>query len=114
MGGYCLPKDTKQLLVNYKGTPQNIIGAIVKSNDTRKHHIVDIILSKKPKVVGIYRLTMKSGSDNFRVSAIQNVMLGLKLKGVNVQIYGPTLKDDFLKDIELNIILIISKIRLIL
>ena len=94
-GGYCLPKDTKQLLANYKGVPQNIIEAIVKSNDTRKHHIVDMILSKKPKVVGIYRLTMKSGSDNFRASAIQNVILGLKLKGVNVQIYEPTLKDDF-------------------
>ena len=94
-GGYCLPKDTKQLLANYKDVPQNIIGAIVKSNDTRKHHIVDMILSKKPKIVGIYRLTMKSGSDNFRASAIQNVMLGLKLKGVNVQIYEPTLKDDF-------------------
>ena len=82
-GGYCLPKDTKQLLANYKDVPQNMIEAIVKSNDTRKQHIADEILRRNPKVVGVYRLTMKSGSDNFRASAIQGVMQKLKYKGVN-------------------------------
>ena len=93
-GGYCLPKDTKQLLANYKNVPQNMIEAIVKSNDTRKQHIADTILSKKPKIVGVYRLTMKSGSDNFRASAIQSVMEKIRAKGVEVQIYEPTLKED--------------------
>ena len=93
-GGYCLPKDTKQLLANYEDVPQNMIEAIVKSNDTRKEHIADMVLSKNPKIVGVYRLTMKSGSDNFRASAIQSVMEKIRSKGVDVQIYEPTLKED--------------------
>lgn len=93
-GGYCLPKDTKQLLANYKDVPQNMIEAIVKSNDTRKQHIADMVLSRGPKLVGVYRLTMKSGSDNFRASAIQSVMEKIRAKGVEVQIYEPTLKED--------------------
>ena len=93
-GGYCLPKDTKQLLANYKDVPQNMIEAIVKSNDTRKQHIADEILRRNPKVVGVYRLTMKSGSDNFRASAIQGVMQKLKDKGVNLVIYEPTIKEN--------------------
>lgn len=93
-GGYCLPKDTKQLLANYKDVPQNMIEAIVKSNDTRKTHIADMVLSKGPKLVGVYRLTMKSGSDNFRASAIQSVMEKIRAKGVEVQIYEPTLSED--------------------
>lgn len=93
-GGYCLPKDTKQLLANYHHVPQNIIEAIVKSNDTRKTHIADMVLSKGPKIVGVYRLTMKSGSDNFRASAIQSVMEKIKSKGVEIQIYEPALKED--------------------
>ena len=92
-GGYCLPKDTKQLLANYKDVPQNIIEAVVKSNETRKEHIVDMILAKKPTVVGIYRLTMKSNSDNFRASAILDVITKLKLKNVDIVIYEPTIKD---------------------
>ncbi len=92
-GGYCLPKDTKQLLANFKDVPNNMIEAIVKANDTRKKHIVDMVLSKNPKIVGIYRLTMKSGSDNFRASAIQDVINMLKDK-VNVIIYEPILKED--------------------
>ncbi len=92
-GGYCLPKDTKQLLANYKDVPQNMIEAIVKSNDTRKQHVADMIMKKNPKVVGIYRLTMKSGSDNFRSSAIQSVINILKEKNVEIDIYEPTLKD---------------------
>lgn len=93
-GGYCLPKDTKQLLANYQDVPQNMIEAIVKSNDTRKNHIANMIMKKNPKVVGIYRLTMKSGSDNFRASAIQSVMNILKEKGANIVIYEPTLKEN--------------------
>lgn len=93
-GGYCLPKDTKQLLANYKNVPQNMIEAIVKSNDTRKTHIADMVLSKGPKLVGVYRLTMKSGSDNFRASAIQSVMEKIRAKGVEIQIYEPTLSED--------------------
>ncbi len=93
-GGYCLPKDTKQLLANYKNVPQNLIEAIVKSNDTRKEHIANMIAKKNPKVVGVYRLTMKSGSDNFRASAIQSVMAKIKDKGIEIQIYEPTIKDN--------------------
>lgn len=93
-GGYCLPKDTKQLLANYKDVPQNMIEAIVKSNDTRKQHIADMILSRNPKIVGIYRLTMKSGSDNFRASAIQGIIELIRAKGIEVIIYEPTLKED--------------------
>lgn len=93
-GGYCLPKDTKQLLANYKGVPQTMIKAIVESNDIRKQHIADMILSKNPKTVGIYRLTMKAGSDNFRASAIQSVINLIKGNGVEVIIYEPTLKVD--------------------
>ncbi len=94
-GGYCLPKDTKQLLANYKDVPQNMIEAIVKSNDTRKRHIADMILERNPRVVGIYRLTMKSGSDNFRASAIQSVIKYLRAENVKVIIYEPTLNDNF-------------------
>ena len=93
-GGYCLPKDTKQLLANYKDIPQNMIEAIVKANDTRKEHITDMVLKKGPRVVGIYRLTMKSGSDNFRASAIQSIIAKLASKGITIQIYEPTLKED--------------------
>jgi len=93
-GGYCLPKDTKQLLANYKDVPQNMIKAIVEANGTRKQHIADMVVSREPKVVGVYRLTMKAGSDNFRASAIQSVMALIKEKGIDVQIYEPTLKED--------------------
>ncbi len=93
-GGYCLPKDTKQLLANYDKVPQNLIQAIVKSNTTRKDHIAQMILDKKPNIVGIYRLTMKTGSDNFRASAIQGIMKRIKAKGIKVVVYEPTLKED--------------------
>lgn len=89
-GGYCLPKDTKQLLANYRDVPQNLIEAIVKSNATRKEFIVDDVLKRKPKIVGIYRLTMKTGSDNFRASAIQDVIKGLKGNNQKIIIYEPT------------------------
>lgn len=91
-GGYCLPKDTKQLLANYDKVPQNLIEAIVKSNDTRKDHITRMILEKNPKTVGIYRLTMKTNSDNFRASAIQGIIKRLKANNINVIIHEPTLK----------------------
>lgn len=97
-GGYCLPKDTKQLLANYHDVPQNIISAIVASNKTRKDFIAEQILSRKPKTVGIYRLTMKSGSDNFRQSAIQGIIKRLKSKNVEIYIYEPTIKEKMFLD----------------
>ena len=90
-GGYCLPKDTKQLKANYRDVPEEIISAIVSSNKTRKEHIANMILSRNPQVVGIYRLAMKAGSDNFRASAIQDVMKKLRGEGIEVIIYEPTL-----------------------
>lgn len=93
-GGYCLPKDTKQLRANYDEVPSNIIGAIVEANTTRKDFIANQILEKKPKIVGIYRLTMKSNSDNFRYSSIQGVMKRIKAKGIEVVVFEPTLEED--------------------
>ncbi len=91
-GGYCLPKDTKQLKANFAGIPQDMISAVVASNDTRKEHITNMVAAKNPECVGIYRLTMKAGSDNFRQSAIQGIMNRLKSRGIHVVIYEPTLK----------------------
>jgi len=93
-GGYCLPKDTKQLLANYADVPQNIMSAIVDANRTRKDHIAEMIIARNPKIVGIYRLTMKTGSDNFRQSAIQGVMKRIKAKGIEVVVFEPALKED--------------------
>ena len=97
-GGYCLPKDTKQLLANYEDIPENLIAPIIKSNDTRKKYISDSIKKKKPLVVGAYRLAMKAGSDNFRTSAIKDIIESIKNDGINVVIYEPTIDDEMIMD----------------
>lgn len=99
-GGYCLPKDTKQLLANFKDVPENMIEAIVKSNDTRKDHITNMIMERNPKIVGIYRLTMKTNSDNFRASAIQGIISRLKERNIKVYIYEPTLNEKTFNECE--------------
>ncbi len=93
-GGYCLPKDTKQLLANYSSVPQNLIRSIVESNSTRKDYIADAIIRKKPKIVGVYRLTMKANSDNFRDSSVQGIMKRIKAKGIEVVVFEPALNED--------------------
>lgn len=99
-GGYCLPKDTKQLKANYKDVPENLISAIVESNATRKDHIAEMILIRNPKCVGAYRLTMKAGSDNFRQSAIQGIIMRVRAKGIPVIVYEPTIKDKYFNNLE--------------
>lgn len=99
-GGYCLPKDTKQLLANYKDTPQKLMAAIIESNGLRKEFIADSIVALKPQVVGIYRLVMKEGSDNFRESSIQDVIKHIILKGIKIIIFEPLVKDDSFDDLE--------------
>ena len=97
-GGYCLPKDTKQLLANFEDVPQNIIRAIVRANKTRKSHIANMVIKKNPKIVGIYRLTMKTGSDNYRSSAIQGIIEKLKENNIKIIIYEPTLNENIFLD----------------
>ena len=94
-GGYCLPKDTKQLLANYEAVPQNIIRAIVDANSTRKDFLADLVIKKEPKTVGIYRLVMKEGSDNFRQSSVQGIMKRIKAKGIEVVVYEPELREQY-------------------